>query len=60
MDGPRDCCSEWSKRQEDRYFMIVHICGIYKKRVQMNLPEKCSHKYRKQTYGYQGVIAREG
>ena len=27
-------------RQEDRYHMILCMCGIYKKRVQMNLPKK--------------------
>ena len=34
----------------------MHICGIYNKMVQMNLfaEQKQRHRYREQTYGYQG------
>ena len=27
-DGPRDCHTEWSKTQKDKYLMISLICGI--------------------------------
>ena len=30
MDGPRDCHTEWSKSEKDKY-MISLICGILKK-----------------------------
>ena len=28
MDGPRDCHTEWSQREKDKYYMISLICGI--------------------------------
>ena len=28
MDGPRDCHTEWSKAEKDKYDMISLICGI--------------------------------
>ena len=28
MDGPRDCHSEWSRSDKDKYHMISLICGI--------------------------------
>ena len=31
MDGPRDCHTEWSKSEKDKYHMISLICGILKK-----------------------------
>ena len=36
---PRDCQIKWSKTDKDKYHMISHICGIYK-RVQVNLSVK--------------------
>ena len=27
MDGPRDCHTEWSKSDKDKYHMISLICG---------------------------------
>ena len=30
MDGPRDCHTEWSKSDKDKYHMILLICGILK------------------------------
>ena len=35
MDGPRDCYTEWSKSEEDKYHMISYV--EFKKMVQMNL-----------------------
>ena len=31
IDGPRDCHTEWSQSEKDKYRMILLICGIYKK-----------------------------
>ena len=31
MDGPRDCHTEWSKSDKDKYHMILIIYGILKK-----------------------------
>ena len=31
MDGPRDCHTEWSKSDKDKYHMISLVCGILKK-----------------------------
>ena len=51
MDGPTDYHTKWSKSEKDKYHMILLICGILKKMIQMNLYTK--QKHRKQTYGYQ-------
>ena len=53
MDRPRDYHTKWSKSDKDKY-MISLICGIQKV-IQMNLftKQKQTHRYRKQTYGYQ-------
>ena len=39
MDGPRDCCTEWSKSDTERQmsYDIAHTCNLKKKRVEMNL-----------------------
>ena len=31
MDGPRDCHTEWSKLDKDKYHMILLVCGILKR-----------------------------
>ena len=28
MDGPRDCHTEWSKSEREKYCIISLICGI--------------------------------
>ena len=28
VDGPRDCHTEWSKTEKDKYHMMSLICGI--------------------------------
>ena len=30
MDGPRDCRTNWSQSDKDKYHMISFICGIFK------------------------------
>ena len=47
--------SEVSHRDKDKYHMISLICGILKKKIQMNLftKQKQTHRHRKQTQGYQ-------
>ena len=55
--------SEASQTEKDKYHTISLICGIFKKRTQMNLftYQKQTHRLRKQTYGYQrGEVAGEG
>ena len=37
MDGPRDYHIKWSKPDKDKYHMILLICGIWKKKIQINL-----------------------
>ena len=37
MDGPRDCQTEWSKSEKDKYHMILLKCETKKKKVQMSL-----------------------
>ena len=49
--------SEVIQAEKDKHHKILLICGILKKKmVQMNLfiKQKWSHRYRKQTYDYQG------
>ena len=48
--------SEVSQTEKDKYHMILLICRILKKMVQMNLftKQRYSHSCRKQTYCYQG------
>ena len=47
--------SEVSQTEKDKYY-ILHVCGILKKRLHMNLSAKHkeNHRCRKQTDGYQG------
>ena len=57
MDGPRDCHTDWSKRDREKQisYDIAYMWNL-KKMVQMNLhtKQKYSHRCREQTYGYQG------
>jgi len=45
---------EISQKEKDKYHMISLICGILKM-IQKNLltKQKKTHRYRKQSYGYQ-------
>ena len=58
MDGPRDCDTERSKsdREIEILYDISYMWNL-KKMMQVNLftKQKQTHRYRKQTYGYQGV-----
>ena len=38
---------------KDKYHMILFICGILKKKIQMNLFTKQKQSHREQTYGHQ-------
>ena len=53
MDGPRHDCTKWSKSGRKRHHMIS--CVESKIMIQMDLftKQKQTHRYRKQTYGYQ-------
>ena len=53
--------SEASHTEKDKYHMILHICEIKKKKVQMNLlaKQKEIYRHRKQTYGYQRGMGEE-
>ena len=47
-----------SQTEKDKYHMIMLICGIFKKVIQMSLMSLCTkqkqtHRLQKQTYGYQ-------
>ena len=58
IDGPRDCHTE-KVTQRKTYIIWHHLyVKLKKKMVQMNLftKEKQSHRWRKQTYGYQWEI----
>ena len=37
MDGPRDYQIKWSQTEKEKYYMILLICGILKKKIQVNL-----------------------
>ena len=56
MDGPRGCHIDWSKSDRERQIYDIVYMWNLEKIVQMNLftKQKYSHRYRKQTYGYQG------
>ena len=47
--------SEVSQKEKDKYHIISLICGI-ENRTQMNMSakQKQTHRYRKQSFGYQG------
>ena len=32
MDGPRDYYTKWSESDEDKYHVMLLICGIFKKK----------------------------
>ena len=50
-DGPKDY-TEWSNSDgKKKYHMMSLICGILKKKIQMNLFTKQRHRLREQTYG---------
>ena len=36
MDGPRDCPTEWSQREKDKYHMTALIHEIFKKKNGIN------------------------
>ena len=51
MDGPRDCHTEWSKSDKDKWDCLYEES---KKIIQMNLftKQKQTHRLTEQTYGY--------
>ena len=53
VDGARDCHTEWSRTEKERYHMPSLIRGIYKEVIQTNLCtwQKQTHRLRKQVYG---------
>ena len=36
MNGTRDCHTEWSQTEKDKYY-ILHVCGILKKKATYEL-----------------------
>ena len=55
MDRPRECHTKWSKSDRERQILcdITYMCNL--KMIQMNsyTKQEQTHRYRKQTYGYQ-------
>ena len=31
VDGPRDCHTQWSQKVKNKYHLLTHVCGIWKK-----------------------------
>jgi len=56
MDGPRECHTEWSKSEKEKYHMPSLYVELKKKKIQMNLltKQKATHRLRKWTHGFQG------
>ena len=48
-----DLLSEVNQAEKDKYYMISLTSGILKKKIQMNLFTKQTHRHRKQMYCYQ-------
>ena len=46
MDGPRDCLTDWSKSEKDKYD-IAYIWNLKKKKVEMNMYKTESDRYRR-------------
>ena len=59
MDQEIVILSEVSQTWDDKYCMILFICGILRKGKVNLFTKKKSHRYRKQIYDYQG-IRKEG
>ena len=59
MDLETVILTEVSQTEKDKYHMISLICRI-KKKLQMNLFRKQTHRNRKHTYGYLRGKSREG
>ena len=55
-----DLLSEVNQAEKDKYYMISLTSGILKKKIQMNLFTKQTHRHRKQIYGYQRGKGRGG
>ena len=55
MDEPRGYHAEWSKSDRERQIPddIIHIWNLKKWYKWTYLKQKCTHRHRKQTYGYQ-------
>ena len=49
---PRGYHTKWSNSENDKYHMTSIICGIFQKRIQINLFTKQTYRHRKQIYGY--------
>ena len=62
MEGCRDYCIKWGNSDNDKYHMMLLICEILKKMIQMNLftKQKETHRHRGQIYGYQKGKGGEG
>jgi len=52
--------TEVSQTQKETYHMVSFICGMLKKKVQMNLCTKIKYSHKPQTYGYQWIRVRRG
>ena len=63
MNGPGDYHSKWrkSERERDKCHMVSLMCGIFKNDTnELIYKQKQTHRYRKQTYGYQRGKRGEG
>ena len=56
IDRPRDCHTELSQKEKNKYHIIYHSYVESRKMVQTNLSakQKWRYRHREQTYGYQG------
>ena len=57
MDGPRDYHTKWSKRKREEYHGITYMWNLKKNKwTTLFTKQKQTHRYRKQSYGYQMKI----
>ena len=51
-----DLETEWSQKEKKKYYILIHICGIYKKWCRWSSLQSRNkrHRHREQVYGHHG------
>ena len=59
IDGPRDYHIKWNKSEKDKYH-IIYMWNLKSDTTELLYKTEKTHRFRKQTYGYQSRKVRRG
>ena len=54
LDGSRDCHTEWSKSEKEKYLITSHMLSLKRNDTNELTKQKETHRHREQTYSLKG------